>query len=95
MTIAPAPYQSTPVFDADTLPAGFRREHRTKAEVWGVIRMLEGCLCFRVFDPVSEAILDPDRPGLILPEQPHSVEPLGFMRMQVDFFDCAPDIQIT
>ena len=31
-------YKSTPVFDETTLPAGLRREHRTKAGVWGIIR---------------------------------------------------------
>ncbi|MGC2189855.1 MAG: DUF1971 domain-containing protein, partial [Candidatus Sulfotelmatobacter sp.] len=38
------PYRCTPIFDETTLPAGLRREHRTKAGVWGVIRVLEGRL---------------------------------------------------
>ncbi len=37
-----APYRSTAVFDETTLPDSLRREHRTKAGVWGVIRVLEG-----------------------------------------------------
>ncbi len=36
------PYKCTPIFDETTLPAELRREHRTKAGVWGVIRVLEG-----------------------------------------------------
>lgn len=28
---ASEPYKSTPVFDQDTLPAGLRKEHRTKS----------------------------------------------------------------
>jgi tellurite resistance-related uncharacterized protein len=90
---APAPYKSTPVFDENTLPAGLRREHRTKVGVWGIIRVLEGRLRYRVLDPVSETILDPNNSGLVLPDQPHSVEPLGAMRMQVDFYDCDPATQ--
>ncbi|MEC7934212.1 MAG: DUF1971 domain-containing protein, partial [Pseudomonadota bacterium] len=43
-------------------------------------------------DPASEVVLTPDRPGLILPEQPHFVEPLGAMRMQVDFYDQQPSL---
>ena len=43
----PKPYKSTPVFDENTLPAGLRKEHRTKAGVWGVIRVLEGRLRYR------------------------------------------------
>lgn len=88
---APAPYKSTPVFDENTLPAGLRREHRTKAGVWGVIRVMGGRLRYRVLDPVCEMILDPNHPGLVLPDQPHFVEPLGTMRMQVDFYDCPPE----
>lgn len=89
---ATKPYKSTPVFDETTLPAGLRREHRTKAGSWGVIRVLEGRLRYQVLDPVSEVILEPGRPGLILPEQPHLVEPLGPIRMQVEFYDHLPDL---
>ena len=85
-----APYKTTPVFDENTLPAGLRGEHRTKAGVWGVIRVLDGRIRYRVLDPFSETILDPDHPGLVLPDQPHFVEPLGPMRMQVEFYDRAP-----
>lgn len=86
------PYRSTPVFDEVSLPAGLRREHRTKAGAWGVIRVLEGRLRYHVLDPGSEVILEPGRPGLILPEQPHLVEPLGRVRMQVEFYDHLPEL---
>lgn len=86
------PYKSTPVFDENTLPAGLRREHRTRPGVWGVIRVLDGRVRYRVLDPVSEAILDPDHPGMVLPDQPHFVEPLGAIRMQVEFYDRTPDL---
>ena len=84
------PYKSTPVFDENTLPAGLRREHRTKVGVWGVIRVLEGRLRYQVLDPVSEMVLEPGVPGLVLPDQPHRVEPLGQMRMQVEFYHQMP-----
>jgi tellurite resistance-related uncharacterized protein len=86
----PLPYKCTPVFDENTLPAGLPKEHRTKLGVWGVIRVLDGRLRYQVLDPVSETILDPDRPGLVLPDQPHFVEPLGPMRMLVEFYDRMP-----
>lgn len=88
MTIQP--YRSTPVFDQTSLPKALRSRHNTKAGVWGVIRVIEGRLKLRYLEPVSEVILDRDRPGLILPQQPHEVEPLGPMRMQVDFYDQPP-----
>jgi tellurite resistance-related uncharacterized protein len=86
----PEPYKSTPVFDETTLPVALRNEHRTKAGVWGVIRVLEGRVRYRVLDPVSETILDPQNPGIVLPNQPHLVEPLGVIRMQVEFYDRDP-----
>jgi tellurite resistance-related uncharacterized protein len=84
------PYRSTAVFDETTLPDALRREHRTKAGVWGVIRVIEGKLRLRLADGGEEQVLTPDRPGLVLPEQAHRVEPMGRMRMQVDFYDRPP-----
>lgn len=94
MDVPPAsiPYQCTPVFDENTLPAGLRREHRTKAGVWGVIRVIEGRVRFQVLDPASDLVLEPGRPGLVLPDTPHLVEPLGPMLMQVEFYDRLPHL---
>ena len=89
---AAAPYKRTPIFDENSLPAGLRREHRTKPGVWGVIRVLDGRLRYVVMEPASEVILQPGHPGLVLPDQPHLVEPLGPMRMQVEFYNQLPDI---
>jgi tellurite resistance-related uncharacterized protein len=81
-------YKSTPVFDENSLPAGLRRDHSTKAGVWGVIRVLEGEL---LFEREGEThILTPAAPMLIFPEQKHRVEPWGPMRMRVDFYDAEP-----
>jgi len=88
--MAPAPYRSTPLFDETSLPAALRNRHSTKAGVWGVIRVIEGRLRLAYLDPPSDILLDPQTPGLILPEQPHFVEPLGPMKMQVDFYDQPP-----
>jgi tellurite resistance-related uncharacterized protein len=82
------PYKSTPVFDESSLPDGLRRDHSTKAGVWGVIRVLEGAL---VYERAGETrTLDPETPVLIHPEEKHRVEPLGPMRMQVDFYHAPP-----
>lgn len=84
------PYRSTPIFDQDTLPAALRARHATKAGVWGVIRVVEGQLKLSYLDPPSEVVLTPERPGLVGPQQPHFVEPIGAMKMQVDFYDRQP-----
>ena len=84
------PYRVTPVFDQHSLPAGLRREHRTKPGVWGLIRVLDGRV--RLVKPTGVSVLTPERPGLVEPEEPHWVEPLGPISMQVEFFDQAPEL---
>lgn len=79
-------YKRTPTFDQDSLPAGLRREHRTKAGVWALIHVIEGNLRYRILDPFSEQTLSIGTPGVVLPEQPHEVEPLGPLRMFVEFY---------
>lgn len=86
-----APYRSTPVFDEASLPPALRGRHNTKAGVWGVVRVIEGRLKLTYLDPESELTLDPQTPGLLLPEQPHFVEPLGPVKMQVDFYHAPPE----
>ena len=88
---AAVPYRVTPVFDELTLPAGLRREHRTKAGVWGIIRMLDGAM--RLASAHGVTILTPDSPGMVEPEEAHWVEPLGPMRMQVEFYDGEPALR--
>lgn len=87
-----SPYRSTPEFNENSLPAALRSRHNTKAGVWGVINVLEGQLKLTIVEPESSQILEPGTPGLILPEQPHFVEPLGAMRMRVDFYDHPPEL---
>jgi hemoglobin len=84
------PYRSTPVFDEQTLPQALRQAHTTKAGVWGVIRVLEGCVRYRVEAHDHDVILSPGTPGLVRPQEPHHVEPVGSMRMQVEFYDHPP-----
>ena len=87
-----APYKVTPVFDDDSLPAGLRRVHSTKAGTWGVIRLLEGRLQLAFPDSGESFVLTPDLPGLVAPQEPHLVEPLEPFRMQVEFHRAPPAI---
>lgn len=82
-------YKRTSVFDQDTLPAGLRRSHRTKPGVWALIHVIEGRLRYRVLEPLSEFELAPGKPGVVQPEQPHEVEPIGAMKMYVEFYSAA------
>lgn len=79
-------YRRTPVFSETTVPAGLRRQHTTKADVWGLVVVLDGQLRFRRLDPFDETILDPTHPAVIAPEEPHEVEPVGKVRFHVEFY---------
>ncbi len=84
------PYKSTAIFDQNSLPAALRRDHSTKAGVWGLVHVLEGRLRLAYADGTPERVLVPGDPGLVRPEQVHFVEPLGAMRMQVEFYAAEP-----
>ena len=83
------PYKHTDMFTETTVPAGLLRDHNTKEGVWGLIRVDDGCLRYRVTDPRRapfETILSPaDPPGIVEPTILHHVEALGSVRFQVEF----------
>ncbi len=79
-------YKRTPVFDKDTLPAGFGEDHQTKPGVWGVIHILEGQLAFTSYQPEHTQILEPGEPPKIVePCERHKVAALGEVRFYVEF----------
>jgi len=52
-----------------------------------LIHVLEGKLAYRIYEPPSETVLEPGKPGLVRPEQLHEVEPASVpMRMYVEFY---------
>lgn len=79
------PYKQTVVFDETTIPSGLRHRHRTKPGVWGLIRIIDGRLRYRLIDIGRESILDPEHPGIVRPAQWHAVEPLGPVRFSSNF----------
>ena len=52
--------------------------------------MLEAQVQLSFMDPPQTKILSRGSPGLLLPDQPHLVEPIGAMRMQVEFYERLP-----
>jgi len=91
-TLSSLPYRSSPIFDEETLPQTLRRDHRTKQGVWGVIRVLSGQLKFVITATGEARMLDPETPGLVLPNELHYVEVVGRVRMQVDFYHSCPRV---
>ena len=79
-------YQRTREFSESTIPNSLRSRHTTKRGVWGSIRVVEGALRYRILAPhPEEHVLSPDRPGVVEPDVPHEVEPLGEVRFYVEF----------
>ena len=82
-------FSRTATFTQDTVPAGLRKDHITKAGSWGLIHIEEGALCYRVTDPRRVATtleLTPDTArGVIEPTILHHVEPVGPVRFYVEF----------
>jgi tellurite methyltransferase len=82
-----APYRRTPLFTNDSIPQGLRSRHTTKKGVWGKIHVESGSLRYRIHDPYhTEISLNRDRPGIVLPEVEHEVEPIGNVEFFVEFW---------
>ena len=78
-------YSRSPTFDENTVPAALRKDHQTKAGVWGVITVLSGTLRYRIKPTGFETTLTPGKPGIVEPEVLHSVEPIGPVSFYVAF----------
>lgn len=80
------PYQETQRFTEYTMPAGLRKRHMIKPGTWGLIKVNKGQLRLRLLGVPEEAVtLTPERAGVIPPEVPHEVEPLGEVEFYVQF----------
>lgn len=77
----------TAEFTEQSIPDGLRNSHRTAADTWGKIVVLEGRLRYRVLEPqILETELSPAKPGVIEPGVAHEVEALGEVRFCVEFY---------
>ena len=73
-------------FTDATVPAGLLRRHATKAGVWGRLSVIEGTLEYRILEPALEVhTLVPGRDGVIAPEVPHEVAPVGAVLFSLEF----------
>jgi tellurite resistance-related uncharacterized protein len=80
-------YRRTAEFSDSTIPAALLRCHTTKPGVWACIHVVEGSLRYRILEPApTEYVLSPENPGVVEPEAPHQVEPIGRVRFYVEFF---------
>ena len=78
-------YKRTPDFDQRSIPAGLRKDHATKAGVWGLIHVTSGRLRYCIDSQGRELVLAPGTNGVIPPELVHHVEPDGEVSFFVEF----------
>jgi tellurite resistance-related uncharacterized protein len=81
-----AAYRSIGPFDAQTLPAGLRAEHRLKEGTWGLLELTEGSLRF-VWDDEDGGADDLAAPATLIvpPQVPHHVEGAGPFSLTIAF----------
>jgi tellurite methyltransferase len=79
-----AEYKRTAAFTEETLPAALRADHQTKAATWARIVVESGELDYHVRGRVHHLV--PGLPGLVEPEVPHHVTPIGAVRVHVEFY---------
>lgn len=79
-------YKRTPIFTEESVPAALRKDHSTRAGVWAKIIVEEGKVRYRVPALEADMELSQDKIGIVVPEVPHNVEPLGATRFFVEFY---------
>ncbi|MFL6207223.1 MAG: DUF3565 domain-containing protein [Acidimicrobiales bacterium] len=80
------PVRTTATWDASTVPAALRRDHRVAGGTWGLLEVESGEVRLRAgTQPPIDAVVTPDRPQPIPPEVEHHIEPGADARFHLTF----------
>lgn len=80
------PFKKTPTFSESTVPAGLLKDHNTAAGVWGVIKVVSGCINYQITEGSPfQVTLDLDTDGIIEPRIKHHLEVCGPVSFYVEF----------
>ena len=79
------PTSHTPEFTERTVPDGLKANHATAPGVWARIIVTTGRLRYRIDTLGLTMELTPEALGVVVPEVPHGVEPMGPVRFHVEF----------
>jgi tellurite resistance-related uncharacterized protein len=80
-------YKKTPIFNQETVPTGLLKTHTTKKGTWGKINILSGKLLYVIETKEEESNeLSISNFGVVEPEVPHHVKPLGEVKFFVEFY---------
>jgi tellurite methyltransferase len=74
-------------FTEVTVPAGLLHAHRTMAGVWARIVVESGQLEYTIEEARRTFVLTPECAGVVPPQAPHHVRPLGSVRFYVVFLN--------
>jgi len=81
------PYRRTREFSEASVPAALLADHTTAKGVWARIHVVRGKLRYAIQAPLErEEVLVPGTVGIVPPELPHHVEPLGEAAFYVEFW---------
>ncbi len=79
--------RTTPIWKVGTVPAALRRAHRIAEGTWGRIVVHDGRLRFvGATTPANHRELGKGETQAIHPGVEHAIEPLGVVRLSVEFF---------
>ena len=80
-------YKKTPVFSNKTVPSGLLKTHTTTEGTWGKICVLQGRLLYVIqSDPLEKIDLDANKYGVVQPQVPHHIKPIGEVEFYVEFY---------
>ena len=75
-------------FDAETLPAGLRRDHRLAERTWGRLRVIDGQVRFSMATaPPVSVLLTAGHAQPIPPGLPHALHVGGPLLVEIDFLE--------
>ena len=80
------PYKKTPVFTEKNIPKALLQTHKTKEGSWGKICINKGKLLYVIeSEPQETTELSPLIYGVVEPQVPHHIKPVGEVEFFVEF----------
>lgn len=88
-------YKEMPIWTNDTIAPGLLKIHNTKVWVYGKINVMQWELEYTIYESeewgeVSTTILSPSNPGIAKPQEWHKIQPLGDVKIFVEFYKEKP-----
>ncbi len=79
-------YKETKIFNATTVPKGLLKDHATKADIWGKLKVHEGTVIYVDIASSKEREVTSGSFQIIEPEAPHFIQPSEDAQFHVEFY---------